>query len=66
MVLVVEVEGRRYYACGECLLVYRTPEEAGECEEYCSAHGACRVDLAARVVGRIRPYGLRLAGAGRG
>jgi hypothetical protein len=62
MPLLVVVEGSRYYACGECGLIYREERLAEECEEWCRAHGTCRVDLAKMSVGYIRRHekGLRV------
>lgn len=30
------IEGREYYACGVCGLIYNEPATARECEEWCA------------------------------
>ena len=60
MVVYIMVEGRKYYACGECGLVYRQRRLARECEEWCSKYKSCNRELAGKAVGFIRFDGFEL------
>lgn len=60
MVLVVVVRGERFYACGECGLIYTSRGLAEECEEWCREHGTCNVDLSRQSIGYVREASLRL------
>lgn len=54
MVLVVEINGFKYYACEVCGLLYEHEREALECESFCRAHpGMCNVELAKISVGYV-------------
>lgn len=35
---IMKEDGKRYYACEECGLVYREKKWALKCEEWCSEH----------------------------
>ncbi|MEB3773885.1 MAG: hypothetical protein GSR86_03020 [Desulfurococcales archaeon] len=57
---MVNVKGSRYYACGECGLIYEDRALAEACEEWCREHRTCNRDIASRSIGYIRSPGLRL------
>ena len=58
-VLRVLVEGRTYYACGICGLVYRRREHAEACLEYCRCYRACSLVLERLAIGRIEPGAMK-------
>ncbi|MCE4624924.1 MAG: hypothetical protein F7C35_03555 [Desulfurococcales archaeon] len=60
MVLIVELEGKRYYACSKCGAIYKQVGQARRCEEYCSG-GACNTSLTREAVGWIRRSLVRLS-----
>ena len=61
MPILVEVEGRKFYACGECGLIYESLDIASKCEEWCRAHETCNVELERQAVGYMRAVkGLRM------
>ena len=55
MVLVIKHNGREYYACSICGLVYESRDYAESCEENCSSndYGCCGVDLSPFAVGYL-------------
>jgi len=53
MVLVLEHEGKEYYACSICGLVYELPDYAAACEENCSGYGCCGLDVTRYAVGYV-------------
>lgn len=53
MVTKVSYEGREYYACDICGLVYQDYETATRCEDFCRRFKACSVEISSKAVGRI-------------
>jgi len=60
VVLVVSILDQRFYACGECGLIYTTKELAEACEKWCREHGSCNMSLAKQSIGSVRQASLRL------
>lgn len=60
MVLLVVVKSERFYACGECGLIYASRELAEACEEWCKEHGTCNMELSRQSIGYVRKASLRL------
>jgi len=51
MVLIIEHEGRKYYACSICRLVYESLNYATLCEKYCSKGKCCGVNITSFAIG---------------
>lgn len=60
MVLEVRILDSKYYACEECGMIYGDLGTASRCEEWCSSHGSCNVNITREAVGSIRRVGLRM------
>jgi hypothetical protein len=41
----VTEEGIRLYQCDRCGFLYEEKEWAEKCEQWCSAHGSCNMDI---------------------
>jgi len=52
----VSYEGREYYACDICGLVYQDYETAIRCENFCRRFKACFVEISSEAVGRISKF----------
>jgi len=53
MVLVLEHEGKVYYACSICGLVYEESDYAVACEENCSGCGCCGLEVTRYAIGCV-------------
>ena len=60
MVLEIVVEGKRFYACGECGLIYEASSDASRCEKWCKEHRSCNLAIAEKSIGHARRRTLRL------
>ncbi len=47
----VTKEGKKYYKCEECGLLYTNKETAEECQAWCSKHKSCNLEIIRRSVG---------------
>ncbi|MCE4602549.1 MAG: hypothetical protein F7B18_05125 [Desulfurococcales archaeon] len=65
MVYEITLRGERYYACGECGLIYEAPTHASLCEDWCRAHRTCNTSIAKHSIGHLKPYTRSLRMQGR-
>ncbi len=55
MVWVKNVGMKPVFVCSACGTGYADPKIALQCEEYCTRHNACSVELARKAVYRSEP-----------
>ncbi|MBI5700180.1 hypothetical protein HZC35_07765 [Candidatus Saganbacteria bacterium] len=53
MVKEIEIEGKIYYECGVCSLDYAEREWAEKCDQWCSAHQSCNLEVIGHAVGAM-------------
>lgn len=57
MVRRIEAEGKTIYICEACGLGYDDEETAKACQEYCSTHNACSLEITSKATytpGQVR------------
>jgi hypothetical protein len=64
-VLEIAIGGSRFFACEACGMVYASRELAEACEEWCTSHGSCNLEITRHAVGKVRRPGLRLRSSRR-
>lgn len=60
MIKEIEIEGRKYYECGVCSLDCTEREWAEKCDQWCSTHQSCNLEVikhAAGVMGKLKEKG---------
>ncbi len=50
MVKEIVKNNKKYYSCNLCKLVYKNIDIAKKCEEWCSIHGACSLEITKHAV----------------
>ncbi len=45
MTRIIQKDGKQYYQCEECGLVYLDKELAEKCERWCAAHKSCNLEI---------------------
>jgi len=50
MVKEIVRDEKKYYFCEECGLAYRDKAMAEKCQDYCSKHHACSIDITKHAV----------------
>lgn len=50
MVKEIEAKGKKLFKCGECGYLYEDRQTAEECENFCSKHNACSLEITKKAV----------------
>ncbi len=53
-VIEVVIDRMKYYACGECYLIYREKSIAEECETWCSKNKSCNEQITSNSIGYLK------------
>jgi len=53
MVKEIEIEGKKYFECGECGMDYDELELAEKCYDWCSTHKSCNLEYISQAVGML-------------
>lgn len=60
MVKEIEIEGEKYYECGVCKMDYAEREFAEKCDQWCSTHQSCNLEIirqASGIMGKLKEKG---------
>jgi len=50
VVLEVKKKGKKYFICSVCGFVYKNKKYAEECQDFCSTHASCSMELQKKAV----------------
>ena len=50
MVKEVEKDGKVYFQCEDCKLLYDNREWTGKCESWCKKHHSCNIEITSHAV----------------
>ena len=56
----VEREGRKYYQCEECGLLYADKETAEKCQAWCSERKSCNLEIIKLAIKEPRQGGVKM------
>ena len=50
LVREISKNGERFYVCEACGIIYKEKSWATKCEDYCTKHGACSLEIISHAV----------------
>ena len=45
MVKLVEIDGKKYYVCEDCKLIFKDKSWAEKCQAWCELHKTCNIEI---------------------
>jgi cobalamin biosynthesis protein CbiD len=56
----IEQEGKKYFVCSVCKFAYDKKDTAEQCENWCTTHGACSLEITGKGVGLLKNKSVEL------
>ena len=50
MVAEISDKGKKLFKCSECGFIYANKEIANKCEDFCTKHGACSLEITKQAI----------------
>ncbi len=54
MVKIVKKKGKTFYACEACSFAHEEKMWAKKCEDFCTEHSSCSLEITSHAVARVR------------
>ena len=56
----IEQNDKEYFVCSVCKFAYDKKETAQQCEDWCTAHGACSLEITKNGIGILKNKSIEL------